>query len=101
MAAHVSDAGGTGDPTETMEIDWSHSQQASRQHCTTSLNLESRGEREKRTTEKHVASRPGSRRQRNWVRDSCRDCLRTGVPGGVMLAVYAPEVATKDLIAQK
>ena len=41
------DAGGTGDPTEMPEMDWSHSPQASRQHYTTSLNLESRGEKEK------------------------------------------------------
>ena len=30
--------------------------------------------------------------------DSWRDWLRTGVPGGVMLAAYAPEGAMKALI---
>ena len=31
-----------------LEMDWSHSLQASRQHYITSLNLEPRGEKEKR-----------------------------------------------------
>ena len=41
----MSDAGRIGDPPETLEVDWSHSPLASRPHCTTSLNFESRGER--------------------------------------------------------
>ena len=32
-----------------------------------SLNSEYRGEKKKRTTEKHTAPRSGSRRQRNWI----------------------------------
>ena len=43
----MSDAGETGAPTEAMEMDWSHSPQASEQHNATSLNLESRGEKKK------------------------------------------------------
>ena len=50
VATHMSDAGGTGDPTEKLEMDWSYSPHTSRQHYTTNLNLESRGEKEKRTT---------------------------------------------------
>ena len=30
-ASHIEDAGGTGEPSETMEVDWSHSPQANRQ----------------------------------------------------------------------
>ena len=52
---------------ETLEMDWSHSPQASRQHYTTSLNMEFIGEKQKRTTEKHMAPRSGSGRQRNWL----------------------------------
>ena len=63
----MSDAGRTGDPTETMEMDWSHSPQAGRQHYTTRLNLEPIGEKEKRATEKDVAPRSGSRRQRKRI----------------------------------
>ena len=42
---HMSDAGGRADPTEMLEMDWSHSPRACRQHYTTSLNLESRVEK--------------------------------------------------------
>ena len=52
MATHLSDAGRTGDMTETLEMDWSYSPQTSRRHYATSLNLESRDEKEKRATEK-------------------------------------------------
>ena len=55
VAAHMSDAGRTGDRTEMLDMDWSHSLQANRQHYTTSLNLEYRRETEKMTTEKHLA----------------------------------------------
>ena len=34
--------GGTRDPTETLEMEWPHSPQTSRQHYSTSLDLESR-----------------------------------------------------------
>ena len=61
----MSDASGTGDPTETLEMDWSHSLQVSRQQYTTSLNLESNGKKEKRATKIHMARRSGSRCQRN------------------------------------
>ena len=67
MAACILDAGGVEDPTRTLGMDWSHSPWAGRRHYTTSLNLEPRGEKETRTTEKHVAPRSGSRRQRNWI----------------------------------
>ena len=50
----TSDSGGTGHPTETLEMDGSHSLQASRQYYTTILNVESRGEKEKRATRKYV-----------------------------------------------
>ena len=80
---------GTGDPTETLEMDWSYSPQTSQQHYTTSLNRESRWEKEKRTTKKHLVPRSESRRQ--------RDLRRTGVSGIVMLAYYAPEGSTKAL----
>ena len=63
----LSDVRGTGDPTETLDMDWLHSPQASRQHYKTSLNLESRGEKEKRTTEKHMVPQSASRRQINWL----------------------------------
>ena len=53
----MSDAGGTVDPTETLEMDWSHSLQASRQHYTTSLNLESkRGTKNEDDHETHGAA---------------------------------------------
>ena len=42
----MSDAGGTGDPTETLDIDWAHSPQGSRQHYKTRFNLEARGAKE-------------------------------------------------------
>ena len=48
-------------------MDWSHSPQASQQHYTTNLNVESEVETEKSTTEKHMAPRSGSRRQRNLL----------------------------------
>ena len=55
---------------------------ASRQHYTTSLNLETRGEKEKKMTEEHLAPRSRSRRQRNWLHletvgeiDSGQECL--------------------------
>ena len=54
MATHVSDARGPGYPTEMQEMDWSYPPQDSRQHYTTSLNLEFRMKNEKWTTEKHV-----------------------------------------------
>ena len=43
----MSDVGETGDPTESLEMDWSHLLEASRQHYTTSLTMEPRGENEK------------------------------------------------------
>ena len=61
----MSDAGVTGDLTVTLDMDWS---QASRQHYTISLNLKPRGEKERSTTKKRVASRYWNRRQRNWIR---------------------------------
>ena len=83
------DAGGTGDPTEKLEMDGSYPPQTNREHYTTSLNLESRGEEDdletlgaaiwKQTSNKLVI--PG---------DSWRDWLRTGVPGGITFAAYAP-----------
>ena len=53
----MSDAGGAGDPTETVEMDWSHSPQVSRQLFMTNPNLDSAAEKEKRTTEKQLAPR--------------------------------------------
>ena len=96
----MSDAGGTGDPTETMAMDWSHSLQAIRQHCMTSLNLESRGEKEKRTIEKHLAPRSGSRvsNKLDTAKDNWRCWLGTRIPDGILLAAYAPEGATKTWI---
>ena len=64
---HVGCLGRAGDPTEALEMDWPYSPQASRQHYTTSLNQESCWKKEKRTTEKRIAPRSGSRRQRNWI----------------------------------
>ena len=95
---HKSDAGGTGDPTKTQEMDCSHSPQTSRLHYTTSLNLESRGEKEKRATEKHLAQRSGTRHQRNWIIYTWRQFERLAqdrMLGVVMLAAYAPDGATK------
>ena len=62
----MSNAGRTRDPTDTMEMDWSPSPQASRQHHTTSLNLESRGENER--------GRAGN----TWRRDLEADVTETG-----------------------
>ena len=51
VATQMSNDSEEGGPTETLEMDWSHSPQAIRQHYTaTSLNLEPRSEEEKRTT---------------------------------------------------
>ena len=47
VATYMSNAGRTGDQTEMLEMDWSHSQRASQQHYTTSLNLQPRGEKGK------------------------------------------------------
>ena len=98
----MSDTGGSGDPTETLDTDWPHSPQASQQHYTASLKWgpEGKGKEDqpmntwRRDLEADVkdTDTPGE----NW-----RDLLRTGVPGGVMLAAYAPEGAMKastDLI---
>ena len=63
----MSDACGIGEPIETLKMDWSYSPQVSRQHYMTSLNLESGGEKKKRTTENHMVPPSGSRRQRNWI----------------------------------
>ena len=69
----MSYAGGTGDPTATLEMDWSHCPQVSRQDYMTSVNLEPRGEKEKRTTEKHAALRSGSRRRGKWGEEGRRE----------------------------
>ena len=85
------DACGTGDQTESLEMDWSYSSQASRKHYATSLNLELRGETEKRMTEKHVAPRAIWKQKSmklHTARDNWIGWLRTGMPGGIMLAVY-------------
>ena len=63
----MSNAGGTGDPTKLLDMDWSNSPQASRQHYTTILNMLPKGDKEKMATEKYVAPRSGSSRQRNWI----------------------------------
>ena len=75
VATYMSHASGTGDP---LEMDWPHYPQASQQHCTTSLNLEPSGERKR-----GVAPRSGKK----W-----KDWLNTGMPGGIMLAAYMPQV---------
>ena len=53
-------------PGETMEMDWSHFPQASRQHYTTSLSLESTGERK--------IGRP----RNTWRHDQDADVKETG-----------------------
>ena len=85
------DAGRTGDPTETLEMDWSHSPQVSRQHYTKSLDLEKRGRlrnARRRDLETDVKE----------AGDSWRDWLGTGISGEIMLAVYASGGATKALL---
>ena len=81
-------------PTETMEMDWSHSPQASRQ----ALTLSPEGIRKRarprntwrRDLEADVKEAGYTWRQRDW--------LRSGVCEGVMLAAHAPEGATKSVI---
>ena len=77
---------GTEDPTETLEMDWSHSPQTNQQHYTTSLNLESRGEKEKEDDrETHGAAiRKQTSKKLDKPGDSWREWLRTRVPDGVM-----------------
>ena len=67
VATYISNATGSGEPVETLDMDWLHYLQSSCQHYMTILNLESGGENEKRTTEKHVASRAWLRRQENVI----------------------------------
>ena len=92
-SAHI-DAGGTRDPTVTREVDWSHSPQASRQHYTKKLKLLiKRGKGKEDDRETHGAAMTSKKLATPG--GTCRDCLRTGVPGGVMLAANAPEGATR------
>ena len=44
MGMHVSDAGGTGDPTETLEVDWSYSPQTCREHYMQALTWNPEGQ---------------------------------------------------------
>ena len=74
--------------TETLEMDSSHYPEASRQHYTTGLSLEPPRGTEKRSMEKYMVPRSGSRCQRNRVQ------LGTIVgvgSGGIMLAAYSPK----------
>ena len=95
----MSDAGRTRDPTETMEMDWSHLckpvDSITRQALT--WNPEGKGKEDDRETHGAAIWKQTSKKLAT-PRDSWRDWLRTGVPGGVMLAAYAPEGAMKALI---
>ena len=84
-----------------LEMDWSHSPQASRQHYTTSFNLEPRGEKKKSTTEKQTRGLDiWKQTSKKWdiIEDNYRVWLRTGMPGKIMLETYALGGATKALI---
>ena len=52
VATYMSNASGVRGTTETSEMDWSHSLEASRWHYMTSLDLQPRPENEKRTNKK-------------------------------------------------
>ena len=69
MATHMSDAGGTGDPTETLEMDWPCSPQTSRHFTRQTLtwNTEGKGKR----------GRPGN----TWRRGLEADVKETGYTG--------------------
>ena len=63
------------------EMDWQRSPQASRQHYTTSLDLKSRGEKEKNDNRQtHGAAIWKQTSKKLAPGDSWRDWLRTGVP---------------------
>ena len=89
----MSDAGGTVETAEAMEMDWSHFAQSSRQHYRTSLNLESRGEKKKEDDRETngVAIWKQMLKEQATPGDSWRGWLMTEVSGGVMLAAYVPE----------
>ena len=99
VATHMPDVGGTGDLAETLKMDWSHSPQASRQRYTTSLNLESRGGKGKEDDLETLGAAIWKQTSEKLVKpgDGWRGWLKTGGPGGVMLAAYAPGEATKAL----
>ena len=70
---------------------------AQQPYCVTRQALTWNPEGKRKTTERHVTPRSGSRRQRNG-RQLERLALRTGVPGRIMLPAYAPGRVTKALI---
>ena len=78
--------------TETLEMDWAHSPQTIRHHYTTSLKLESRGEKEGKQDDRETHStanwKPTSN-QLDTAGNILKDLRRTGMPGGIMLASYA------------
>ena len=77
----MSDAGRTRAVTEALEMDWSHSPQASQQHYTTRLNLKPRGEKEMRTTEKTCGAMICKQTSRDW-----RQWERLNHVGGLCLS---------------
>ena len=79
-------------------MDWSHSPQVSRQpRQALTWNLEGKGKEGDRET--HAAAIwKQTLKKLDIPGDSWRDLVRIGVPGGVMLAAYAPEGSTKVLI---
>ena len=74
----ISDSDGAGDLTETMEMDWSNSPQASRQHSTTSLNLKPRGQKAKLVDRETRCAAIWKQTSKKWdvVGDNWSDWLR-------------------------
>ena len=95
----MSDAGGTGDPTETLEMEQSHSPQASRQLTREAIiwNPEGKGEQDDRATRGAAIGKQVSNK-RDTAGDNWRGWLGISMPGGTMLAVDAPGWATNTLI---
>ena len=78
----------TGDLTELMEMDWSHSPQASRQHYMTralTWNLEGKKKR-RRPRNCGVAIWKQTSRKLDATGDNWRDWLTTGMHGRIVLA---------------
>ena len=87
----MSDVGRSGDPTETLQMDWSYTPQASQQHYTSSFKEDDRERR-------GAAIWKQTSKKQDTAGDSWEDWLRTGVPGGIVLAAYAQGAAMKALI---
>ena len=90
---HMSDAGGTGDPTETLEMDWSHSLQAKPVISITQQvwTWNPEGTRKENDLETcGAAIWKQTSKKLDTAGDSWRAWLRNGMTGEIMMVAYSP-----------